>query len=59
MACWDNVPMELRHLIFKFKSLNRFKQRMQILSVLVENQKANQHDLCINKTSSMKESFDV
>ena len=54
MTCLDNLPMELRHLIFKFKRLNHFNQRMQILSVLLENQKANQHDgivdLFINKT---------
>ena len=34
MTCWDNLPMELRHLIFKFKRLNHFKQRMQTLSIL-------------------------
>ena len=54
MTCWDNLPMELRHLIFKFKRLNHFKQRVQSLSVLLENRKANQHDgkvdLSINKT---------
>ena len=48
MTCWDNLPMELRHLIFKFKRLNHFKQRMQSLSVLLQNQKANQHDGIVN-----------
>ena len=48
MTCWDNLPMELRHLIFKFKKLNHFKQRMQSLSVLLQNQKANQHDGVVN-----------
>jgi len=59
MTCWDNLPMELRHLIFKFKRLNHFKQRMQILSVLLQNQKANQHDglanVFINKNSGSNE----
>jgi hypothetical protein len=58
MTCWDNLPMELRHLIFKFKRLNHFKQRVQSLSVLLENRKANQHDgkvyLSINKTRGSK-----
>ena len=40
--------MELRHLIFKFKRLNHFKQRMQSLSVSLENQKAIQHDGIVN-----------
>ena len=40
--------MEIRHLIFKFKRLNHFKQRMQILSVSLQNQKANQHDGIVN-----------
>ena len=48
MTCWDNLPMELRHLIFKFKRLNHFKQRMQSLSVSLENQKAIQHDGIVN-----------
>ena len=48
MTCWDNLPMELRQLIFKFKRLNHFKQRMQILSVSLQNQKANQHDGIVN-----------
>ena len=48
MTCWDNLPMELRHLIFKFKRLNHLKQRMQSLSVLLQNQKANQHDGVVN-----------
>lgn len=51
--------MELRHLIFKFKRLNHFKQRVQSLSVLLENRKANQHDgkvdLSINKTRGSNE----
>ena len=56
--------MELRHLIFKFKRLNHFKQRMQSLSVLLENQKAYQHDginnMFINTIEAvMQESFDV
>ena len=54
MTCWVNLPMELRQMIFKFKRLNHFKQRVQSLSVLLENRKANQHDgivdLFINKT---------
>jgi hypothetical protein len=28
MTCWDNLPMELRQMIFKFKRLNHFKQRV-------------------------------
>ena len=48
MTCWDNLPMELRHLIFKFKRLNHFKQCMQSLSVLLQNQKANQNDGIVN-----------
>jgi len=48
MTCWDNLPMELRHLIFKFKRLNHFKQRMQSLSVLLQNQKAYQNDGIVN-----------
>jgi len=48
MTCWDNLPLELRHLIFKFKRLNYFKQRMQSLSVLLQYQKANQHDGIVN-----------
>ena len=48
MTCWHNLPMELRHLIFKFKRLNHFKQRVQSLSVLLENQKANQHDRIVS-----------
>ncbi len=59
MTCWDNLPIELRHLSFKFKRLNYIKQRMQSLSVLLENQKANQHDgkvdLSINKTRGSNE----
>ena len=54
MTCWVNLPMELRQMIFKFRRLNHFKQRVQSLSVLLENRKANQHDgivdLFINKT---------
>jgi hypothetical protein len=41
----DNLPKELRH---KFKRLNHFKQRVQTLSVLLENQKANQNDGIVN-----------
>jgi hypothetical protein len=48
MTCWDNLPMELRQLIFKFKRLNHFKQRMQSLSVSLHCQKANQHDDIVN-----------
>ena len=48
MTCWDNLPMELRHLIFKFKRLNHFKQSMQTLSVTLHSQKANQHDGIVN-----------
>ena len=48
MTCWDNLPVELRHLIFKFKRLTHFKQRMQILSVSLHSQKANQHDGIVN-----------
>ena len=63
MTCWDNLPMELRQMIFKFKRLNHFKQCVQSLSVLLLNQKANQNDivnLFINKIEAvMKESFDV
>jgi hypothetical protein len=59
MTCWDNLPMELRHLIFKFKRLNHFKQRMQSLSVSLHSQKANQNDgivdLFINKTRGSNE----
>jgi hypothetical protein len=40
--------MELRHLIFKFKRLNHFKQRMQSHSVLLQNQMANQNDGVVN-----------
>lgn len=58
MTCWDNLPMELRQMIFKFKRLSHFKQRVQSLSVL-ENRKANQHDgkvdLSINKTRGSNE----
>lgn len=59
MTCWDNLPMELRQLIFKFKRLSHFKQRMQTLSVLLQNQKANQHggivNLFINKNRGSNE----
>ena len=59
MTCWDNLPMELRHLIFKFERLNHFKQRMQTLSILLQNQKANQHDgivdFFINKSRGSNE----
>ena len=58
MTCWDNLPMELRQMIFKFKRLNHFKQRMQSLSVLLQNQKANQNDivnLFINKNRGSNE----
>ena len=48
MTCWDYLPLELRHLIFKFKTLNYFKQRIQLLSVLLQNQKANQYDGIVN-----------
>ena len=40
--------MEPKQLIFKFKRLNHFKQRMQSLSVSLENQKAIQHDGRVN-----------
>ena len=45
MACWDNLPIEPRHLILVplEKRLNHSKQRMQALSVLLENHKADQH----------------
>ncbi len=55
MTCWDNLPMELRQMIFKF---NHFKQRVQSLSVLLQNQKANQNDivnLFINKNRGSNE----
>ena len=35
-------------MIFKFKRLNHFKQRMQSLSVVLQNQKANQYDGVVN-----------
>ena len=54
LTCWDNLPMELRHLIFKFKRLNHFKQRMQSLSVSLENQKAIQHDAIVNMFINQK-----
>jgi hypothetical protein len=42
----DQVENILRaNEIFKFKRLNHFKQRMQSLSVLLQNQKANQNDI--------------
>lgn len=58
MTCWDNLPMELRQMIFKFKRLNHFKQCVQSLSVLLQNQKANQNDivnLFINKNRGSNE----
>jgi hypothetical protein len=58
MTCWDNLPMELRQMIFKFKRLNHFKQCAQSLSVLLQNQKANQNDivnLFINKNRGSNE----
>jgi spore maturation protein CgeB len=59
MTCCDNLPIELKQMIFKFKRLNHFKQRVQSLSVLLQNQKANQHDdivnLFINKSRGSNE----
>ena len=55
MTYWDK---ELRQMIFKFKRLNHFKQRVQSLSVLLQNQKANQNDivnLIINKNRGINE----
>jgi hypothetical protein len=52
--------MELRQMIFKFKILNHFKQRVnKNFPVLLQNQKANQHDgivdLYINKSRGSNE----
>ena len=58
MTFCDNLPMELRQMILKFKRLNHFKQRVQSLSVLLQNQKANQNDilnLFINKNRGSNE----
>ena len=57
MTCWDNLPMELRQMIFKFKRLNHFKQRIQSLSVLLQNQKAIQHDGIVNMFINKKRGF--
>jgi hypothetical protein len=60
MTCWDNLPMKLRHLIFKFKRLNHFNQCMQSLSVLLQNQKAIRHDGKVNMfINKNRGSFDV
>jgi hypothetical protein len=31
LACWDNLPMELRIMIFDFKRASHFKERQQRL----------------------------
>ncbi len=36
MTCRDNLPTELRHLIFKFKRLNHFKKWISITSQFVQ-----------------------
>ena len=54
MTSWDHLPPELKQIIFEYKRLNHFQQRVQTLSKLFENRKSVQQNgnvhLFISKT---------
>ena len=45
---WDFLPAELKHIIFKYKRLNHFNQRVETLSNLLQNRKASHQNGIIN-----------
>ena len=45
---WDYLPPELKQIIFKFKRLNHFNQRVETLSKLLQNRKVAHQNGIIN-----------